>query len=759
MAFAGMRNQHRCAYTKRVLEVNDSVDRGIGTNDGKFRLTISKKLTSGLVVVGLLAILAGGSGLFFISSINKTLNNITDTAAPTVETADDLVMNIWESAKVAEEVAGENDLNEISALVEEFEVLGDEFSRTYKELDDLVNDPDLLDEMEKSIKEHERFLTRSHELFREKRLALEEEETAERQLAAFDDIGAKLIVLLDEFAIENEAEMQKMEDEGDALASTPTATAADVNDILGQLFETEYPAVEASLKLQRIVMEMQDTAGEFMAADTEEETATPLSDFTALSERAKPQFLVLHRLAETEEDRMDAEVLEETFTQWVTAASLDEQLFDTHLDMLAALKKADAATEAMEDSADIVADTLDVVIEKADGISDAADELAAESVSLAQMIVLAVVLAVVVVTVLLVLMVVRTVVAPITNMTGAMAELADGSLDTEVPARGRADEIGDMASAVQVFKENAIEMKRLEEENVRAAAEAEEEKRRSLEEVAQRFESSVGKIVEGVGVSSTSVKEAAQSMADNAEETARQCANAASIAQQSSSNVQTVAAATEQLTVSIKEIATQVSQASSIATNFVAEANETHETIQGLVEATQRIGDVVKLITDIAEQTNLLALNATIEAARAGDAGKGFAVVASEVKELASQTAKATEEISGQIETVQSVTRDAAGAVERIGITIDKINDISTVVAAAVEEQEAATSEIAGNVQQVAEGTQHVNNNIVQVNEVATGTGNMANNILGISAQLGEQSDQLQHQVGDFLSKIRSGSV
>lgn len=344
---------------------------------------------------------------------------------------------------------------------------------------------------------------------------------------------------------------------------------------------------------------------------------------------------------------------------------------------------------------------------------------------------------------------------PIVGMTQAMQKLAGGELEIEVPGQNRKDEIRRMADAVQVFKNNALEVKRLEQEHLESTARAEEDKVRAMNELADQFEESVGALVKGVHGSTETVRSSAQSMASDAERTTQQSTTVASASEEATVNVQTVASATDQLSASIKEISSQVTRSATIAGEAVEEAGRTRDTINGLVDSAQRIGDVVKLITDIAEQTNLLALNATIEAARAGDAGKGFAVVASEVKNLAQQTANATEEIGLQIGLVQTSTEGAAHAVESIGGTIGKIDEIATAIASAVEEQEASTAEIATNVQQVAAGTQEVSTNIQQVNQAANDTGSAAGNILSVSNELSEQSNALQREVNGFVEKVR----
>ena len=288
---------------------------------------------------------------------------------------------------------------------------------------------------------------------------------------------------------------------------------------------------------------------------------------------------------------------------------------------------------------------------------------------------------------------------PIVEMTGAMQTLADGNLEAEIPAQERSDEIGEMAATVQVFKDNAIEVKRLEAEQKENEVRAAQEKKALMEKMASDFESSVGGIVETVAAAATEMQASAESMSATAEDTKGKTMAVASASEEAASNVQTVATAAEELSSSITEISRQVTQSSEIANRAVTGARATDEGIRGLVDTTNRIGEVVSMITEIADQTNLLALNATIEAARAGEAGKGFAVVASEVKDLAAQTSKATEQIASQITEIQDSTGNAVGAIEEITKTIDEMDKIASGIAAAVEEQGAATSEIARNVE------------------------------------------------------------
>lgn len=351
----------------------------------------------------------------------------------------------------------------------------------------------------------------------------------------------------------------------------------------------------------------------------------------------------------------------------------------------------------------------------------------------------------------------RTISKPIVSMTDTMGHLAKGDLSIEIPFLEKKDELGLMANAVQVFKDNAIEVNRLREEQEEADASAAAKAQAVREQMATDFETTVGGVVEAVASAATEMQASAQSLSATSEETSQQSSVVAAAAEEASTNIQTVSSAAEELSSSIVEINRQVIESAQIAEAAVGNVEATNIRVSGLTQASEKIEAVISLITDIAEQTNLLALNATIEAARAGDAGKGFAVVASEVKELASQTAKATEEIGAQIKDIQDSTKDTVSAIHSIGETIQSIKEISGAIAAAVEEQGAATQEIARNIEQVANGTVEVTSNIAGVSQAASETGHSSEQLLSAANELSQQSEYLSSEVSNFLEKVRTG--
>ena len=383
------------------------------------------------------------------------------------------------------------------------------------------------------------------------------------------------------------------------------------------------------------------------------------------------------------------------------------------------------------------------------------------------------------------ILVARSVARPVKRLTEITERLAEGALDTEIDIAESRDEIGRLVTQVKIFKDGLVknkvlersqaeaERKRMEaerkaeeqrlaaetraaEEQTAATRKASEDQRVARLELAESFERGIGSIIDGVSAAAAEMQASSQSMAATAEQASSQSTAAAAATEEASTNVQTVAAAAEELSASIQEISRQVSKSTDIARSAVERAEVTNSKVQGLSVSAQKIGEVVNLINDIASQTNLLALNATIEAARAGEAGKGFAVVATEVKSLADQTAKATEEIGGQIGEIQLATAEAVDAIREISTVIGDINDIAGSIAAAVEEQGASTQEISHSVQQAALGTQEVSSNMVSMTEATSETGSSAGEVHSAAEELSVQAEKLKASVDEFLKTLRA---
>jgi len=350
----------------------------------------------------------------------------------------------------------------------------------------------------------------------------------------------------------------------------------------------------------------------------------------------------------------------------------------------------------------------------------------------------------------------RSISGPLGQLGARMRALADGALDGEIPGIDRGDEVGAMAATVQIFKDNAIRIRGLEQAEAETQKRAAAERRAAMESLAGDFERSVTGIVRSVSTAAAGMQTTAQSMTSTASDASARAATVGAASESASNNVGTVAAAAEELSSSVAEISRQVARSSEIASKAVGDAESTNVTVRALSTGAEKIGEVVKLIHSIAAQTNLLALNATIEAARAGESGRGFAVVASEVKALANQTAKATEEISAQVAAMQASTSDAVASIGGITQTIAQMSEITVSISTAIEQQGDATREIARNIQSVAAGSSEISTHIGGVTTAAAATGAAATDVLSNARELDNQSGMLRTAVDEFLSKVRA---
>lgn len=400
-----------------------------------------------------------------------------------------------------------------------------------------------------------------------------------------------------------------------------------------------------------------------------------------------------------------------------------------------------------------IANTVEDVKLSVKGEQDILGPQAVASVERAEKLEFALAIGSLVIAIAAAVLIARSIAGPVKAMTTTMQRIADGALDTDVPATDFKDEIGDMAKAVQIFKDNAIERRRLEGESAEEITRR-NERQQKVDSLINEFRDDSTALLGSVSENMDQLNTTAENLADIAERTSDRADGAARSSGSASENVQSVASASEQLGASIQEIAQQVNRTMEIVNKATSSAQSTNQQVSSLAEAARKIGDVVNLISDIAEQTNLLALNATIEAARAGDAGRGFAVVASEVKQLAEQTAKATEEISSQITGIQSSTNEAAAAIDEIATTMEEVNTFTTNIASAVEEQDAAAKEISRNAQQAATGTSDVTENVVQVTSAMVETRQSVEEMRGASNASSDNSASLKHAVDRFLENV-----
>jgi len=717
-------------------------------------LTVAVKIIGGLGLSTLICGFMGLAGVVFMSRINDRLVEITDTAEPLVTHSLALVASVERANTLAEEIAGSQSLEEIDGIRAEFSELRSRFLDRTESLFGAAAGLGIDDKKVALQEQHENFYRSSKAMFDSRQEALRKEDNAEAQLAAFDETGAQLIVALDEFAVENEAEMAKAEEEGDRL-EREGASGAKVNAVLGALFDQDYPVVESALKLQRLVFEIQDTAGEYLAEEDEANLQNIRDDYDRLYDQADALIDVLKQFAESQEDKDDAETLDRLFETWVGSAKGEGSLFDSHTDMLRAFAYVHMTTEELELSVDSIVANISEMERFAEDFSNQRKFAAEVAVNQGMTLILALIIAALLIAAAMIVITIKSVTRPLKRIAETMIQLSGGTNDLTVEGTNRADEIGEMARSVDVFRLAAIEKAALDEKE-KEAARVQRQRTKRMEQLIAEFESVSNKVVEAVGSSAKQLHTNAASLSSSAVQVNSQSVSVASRSEEAAVNVQTVAASSEELSQSISEIARQIDQSSVIAGDAAEKAQATTETMRNLRSASQQIGDAVSLITDIADQTNLLALNATIEAARAGDAGKGFSVVATEVKSLANQTASATDAIRNQVTNIQSISDQAAEAIDRIADTIEGMNEISAAISAAMEQQRAATAEISRNVAEASDRASEVNKNIAGVSEGAKQTEVAASDVLSEANTLSENAATMSTSVDQFLEGIRT---
>ncbi|MCO7251522.1 methyl-accepting chemotaxis protein [Pseudoalteromonas sp. Ps84H-4] len=696
--------------------------------------TIKGRLSAGLSLMCMLIVLSGILSLYYVNQLENQLNQLSDEVVPVMETTDDLIANLWESAKVANEILASEEIPELKARTAEIKELAKLFDDTEQELLTLISKPEQVALIKKASTEQDEFLSHALKMSEQKLIELEKEIISEKLLDEFDSSGAKLISMLDEFAVENEEEMQKAEDEGDALVARGGSASA-VNDVLGSLFESDYPVVEAALKLQRLVIEMQDTSGEYLAEEDPANLPNIQKEFEALAKQADEYFTVLTNLAESDEDKEDAKVLIASFNNWVTSANNEDALFDSYRDQLSAEALADQLTEELEVDVDNADAYFEEIAEEADAFSDNADEKAAEVLNQAFFGILSLTAIAIVIGALVLIVSYKTVLAPIDTLLNSMESIAEGEGDlTQRVDASSQDELGQLARAFNqfVYKVQVLvqEISTATNEIVDSTDRQRDISVRSKEAILQQ------------GTETDSVATAMNEITVTAQEVARSAANAAQSTDEASNETKAAKSVVQQSISSVQQLASEVEKSSQV--------------IGALATDVVEISKVLDVIGGIAEQTNLLALNAAIEAARAGEQGRGFAVVADEVRSLAARTQQSTAEINAMIERLQKGSQGAVDAMKQskefgnssvassqeagqsldvVFSSMDTINDMNTQIATAAEEQTTTMEDINRNI-----------NSIVQISQQTMEASEESMEVSQSLARLGEQLRSLVNQ-------------
>lgn len=718
-------------------------------------MTIQNKILAGILTMCILAVAAGLTGTLQIRNIEQQVNAISDVVTPTIETADDVVYFATDMQKLVTEILADEEIEDTKVLFGEFEQTSTHFSAALEELRGLVVDAETLEKLDAIEGTRVTLIETAVEMYEAHQQELLLETRGERIQMDMDQIGDKIAERLLVISESNELEMAKAEERGDVLVESGAATVQEMNQILGDLFEREYPMVEAALKLTSIVNAIEASAAEFMASEDASELPNLRDAYNLIEAQSIEWFDRLNANAETEEDKQTIIDLEADFKAWVAIADGEGGIFDIHAQMLEFEVLADEKAEAVDTIGDGLVVNINSVIEVADMISDNADDEAAALVGSATRILATIGVAALVIGVGLAIVVMRTAIRPLKHITELMSILASGDSTIDVPFQDKKDEIGNIAKAVEVFRKNEVERKRLEEEAARQV-EVQQQRQVRVDQLVGKFRSSMLQLLEMVGNDSESMKSSSELLNQIAQTTDETAQDASGASNEASANVETVASAAEELTASIHEISGQLGRGVQLVNSVTGNTTDVNTKVQALAEAAQQIGEVIGIISDIAEQTNLLALNATIEAARSGETGKGFAVVASEVKSLAEQTGRAVEEISQQISKIQGSTDDAVVGIGGIAEAMGEIDTFMSSISSAVEEQSAATKEIARNVQKAALGTKQVDGGMEKVSSAVGETKESANSVLTLSENLAERANEINREVDDFLNGVEA---
>ncbi len=701
----------------------------------KIITTIKARLIAGVMVLMLLLSATAGVGLYYIFELDDNINLLSDDIAPTIESTDDMIASLWEKGTVANEIMASENIDEIKALYPKFEELNNTFHTSYNELEKLLSKTEA-ELANQAMDANKNLSIAIDKMYQAHTTELMEEIAAKRLLVQFDNSGSELITALDEFAEENEAEMATAEEQGDKLEATFGSTAAQVNAILGELFERDYPVVEAALKLQRLVVEMQDTAGEYLAEEDITRLDAIRQEFDKLSETVTSLMKVLDDLAETQEDKDDAVNLRSNFAQWYKLATDDEKLFDNYRDLLKAESLADDYIQEAESYIAIADKALEELSNSADAISDSADQVAANSVSTAVSTMGVVWVAALVIGVVVIVVLIKAIINPINDLLVRLTDIAqgEGDLTQRVNEHG-GDEIANLGKAFNMF------VAKLQALIAQIATESKD----------------INQSIDAISGLSVTVNDRVAQQSEDIDVVVQAIDQVSTAADSISSNAISCSDASRSASADGESARQVVNQAVSSVQGLAKDIESSSKVIDQLSMEVERIVSVLDVIRGIAEQTNLLALNAAIEAARAGEQGRGFAVVADEVRTLASRTQNSTNEIQGMIESLQrgaseavtSMSRskeggettvklagDAGDALTRISAAINQLNEMNEQIATAATEQQA----VVGSANESSKQLQYV------VDESLQSAAENLNYARSVSESLG----RLNHLVGQF---------
>ncbi len=648
--------------------------------------TIRLKLITAIIFLLLLLSGTAGVGLFYVYELDNNIKRLSEDITPTIESTDDMIASLWERGKIANEIMASEDISEITELFTFIAPLNGVYTSSYEELEKLL-DPSEKEIANEAVAANKELQIDTKKMYQSHYLELEFELKAKQLLNEFDGLGGVLITSLDEFAIENEAEMAKAEDRGDILAESGTATASDVNDVLGELFERDYPVVEAALKLQRYIIEMQDTAGEYLAEEEPSNLPAIRENFDVLAEKVESHMTILFDLAESEEDKQDAKDLKYNFVQWQALALNDEKLFDTYREQLRYEAEADDYTNHLEISISKADALLEQLTAAADTLADLANDEAEVALKTAVTTVGVVWLTALVFGFVTIIALIKAIIIPVDNLVNRLKDIAEGEGD--LTQRVNEDGKDELAALGVEFNLFVVKIQSLISQ-ISTESNGLDNSIVSISDISEKVCERVNmqsKEVQQVVSYIAQVNDAAESISSNAQN----CSDASKDANNDSEAVRTTV---QQAISSIGELAGHIDDSSNV--------------INELNKEVDNIASVLDVIQAIAEQTNLLALNAAIEAARAGEQGRGFAVVADEVRTLASRTQNCTNEIQTMIQNLQkgasaavtsmsrskeggeetvTIANQAGVALDRVSMAITNLNQLNEQIATAAEEQ------------------------------------------------------------------------